>query len=79
MQLVRIGFILLPMPILICWSFELIEASRPEEPSEGAMTEHHLATLETEQRAASGRREWLLRLGGVPLLKVTVEQGMGGV
>jgi hypothetical protein len=68
-QLVEIGFIILPMPILICWSLELFEDEpRTEEPSDGATTEHRPATSETKQREASGRSDWLLRLGEVSLL-----------
>lgn len=71
-QLVRIGFILLPIPILVCWSLELFEEPPFDDGAQSAANQQHPATSEASLREASGRREWLLRLGGVPLLALAV-------
>ncbi len=65
-QLVRIGFVLLALPIVICWSLELFE-----EVSDLVVDESAPATL-PPRSIPTGRRKWLLRYTGVALLVLTV-------
>jgi hypothetical protein len=72
-QLTRIGFILLPLPILICWSLELFDDEPcTENLPVGATTFPSPTTASANSRGASGRHQWLWRIGGLPLLAMAV-------
>ena len=72
-QLVRVGFVLLALPIVICWSLELFE-----EESDRVIELSSPATLPPRSKPTR-RRVWLLRCTGVALLGLTVVVVVHGV